>query len=71
MTSQMKFDPFCSMQNIKNMKSYDSTQNHAKHKMTSHMKFDVFCFMYRTSKHEILQFYTKPCKAQNDKPQEV
>jgi hypothetical protein len=71
MTSHMKFDPFCSMQNIKNMKSWDSTQNHAKHKMTIHMKFDVFCSMYRTSKHEILRFYTKPCKAQNDKPHEV
>jgi len=134
MTSQMKFDPFCSMQNIKNMKSYDtkpckaqndkphevwcflfyvlniknikscdSTQNHAKHKMTSHTKFDLFV-LHRTSKtwnlmilhktmqstkwqapwslmffvlriehqkHEILWFYPKSCKAQNDKHHEV
>jgi len=54
-----------------NMKSCDSTQSHAKHKMTSTMKFDVFCSTHRTSKHEILRFYTKSCKAQNDKHHEV
>jgi hypothetical protein len=42
-----------------NMKSCDSTQNHAQHKMTSHMKFDVFCLMYRTSKHENLAIIHK------------
>jgi hypothetical protein len=53
------------------MKSCDSTQSHAKHKMTNTMKFDVFCSTYRTSKNEILRFYTKSCKAQNDKHHEV
>jgi hypothetical protein len=70
MTSHMKFDLFVLCRTWKH-ESWDSTHNHAKHKMTSHMKFEVFCSMFRTSKHEILRFYTKPCKAQNDKPHEV